>query len=142
MFVINKNTYMKITFFVLFIFLISFANGQAHLGSTENKIRNIYPDKTWTAKYADNGKRYISADMQYGNFTYYFDKETKLSDFCIQIPFSIATLNGQVEAYNKKYVITSDTSWTAYLEEGGILYIKLVYSEELKASYFTYSDTK
>lgn len=138
----NKNNNMKTVFLLLFVLFLSFAKGQAHLGSTENAIRNTYPNKTWTANYADNGKRYISADMQYGNFVYYFDKETKLSDYCVQIPFNITTLNGQVEAYNKKYVITSDTSWTAYLEEGGMIYIKLIYNTELKTSYFTYSDTK
>lgn len=116
--------------------------GQAHLGSSEYLIRNMYPDKKWTINYASNGVKYISADMVYGNFTYYFDKETNLSDYCIQIPYNVATMNGQVEAYNKKYVITSDISWTAYLEEGGIMYIKLLYDSKNQLSYFSYSKNK
>ena len=102
----------------------------------------MYPEKKWSIDYTKNGTKYISANMVYGNFTYYFDKETKLSFLCLQFPFSIPAMNGQVEAYNKKYVITSDISWTAYLEDGGIMYIKLLYDSENKVSYFSYSDTK
>lgn len=42
----------------------------------------------------------------------------------MQIPFNNATMNRLIEAYNQKNVITSDTSWTAYLDEGEIMYIK------------------
>lgn len=136
---------MKKFFISLFIsFLSSLAvNGQAHLGSTEYDIKAMYPNKKWTVGYTtETNVRYISADMVYGNFTYYFDKDTKLSIYCMQIPFNNATMNGQIEAYNKKYVITSDTSWTAYLDEGGIMYIKLVYDRENKLSYFSYSNSK
>jgi len=131
------------TIYSIFIFLAAFgAKGQAHLGSTEYEIRSLYPEKNWETSYADNGKKYISANFVFGTFAYYFDPETKLSNFCIQIPFNLAKLNAQVEIYNKKYVITSDTSWTAYLENGGILYIKLVYDRDTKLSYFTYSSPK
>jgi len=51
-------------------------------------------------------------------------------------------MNGQVEMYNKKYVITSDTSWTAYLEDGGIIHISLLYDSENKISFFSYSSSK
>ena len=101
-----------------------------------------YPENKWTVSFTIDGRKFISTDMVYGSFAYYFNKETKLSNFNIQIPFNINALNAQVEAYNKKYVITSETSWTAYLEDGGIMYIKLLYSEESKLRYFTYSDTK
>ncbi len=129
----------------LYIAILTFgaAKGQAVLGRTESYIRSTYPEKKWTTDYTSkSGVKYISADMAYGSFCYYFDKETKLSDYCIQIPFNNATMNGQVEAYNKKYVITSDTTWTAYLEEGGIMYIKLIYNSESNLSYFSYSSTK
>lgn len=132
----------KIFSFFISLFFILQANAQAHLGSTETAIRNMYPEKVFKSAYTKSGVKYISVDMIYGNFTYYFNKDTKLSDYCIQIPFSIPSMNGQVEAYNKKYVITSDTSWTAYVENGGIMYIKLLYDKESKMSYFTYSDEK
>ncbi len=132
---------------VISIFIICITSGtvqsQAHLGLTEYQIRNKYPEKKWSVNYTSTSRiKYISADMVYGNFAYYFDNETKLSYFCVQIPFNLATMNGQIEAYNKKYVITSATSWTAYLDEGGIMYIDLVYDRENKQSYFTYSDTR
>ena len=57
-------------------FFIIIAKGQAHLGVTEYSIRNIYPEKKWTISYTTNGIKYISADMIYGTFIYYFDKET------------------------------------------------------------------
>lgn len=116
--------------------------GQAHLGVSESSIKNRYPDNVWKTDYTKTGTRYISTDFFYGEFTYYFSKETGLTYHCIQIPFNIGKLNGQVEAYNKKYVITSDTSWTAYLNDGGIMYIVLKYDSESKLSIFTYSDTK
>ena len=127
---------------ILSFFCVINVKGQAHLGASESSIKKLHSENTWTINYTKKGIKYISSDMVYGNFTYYFDKETGLSDFNIQIPFSLESMNGQVEAYNKKYVITSDTSWTAYLEDGGMIYIKLVYSEENKVRYFTYSSTK
>lgn len=137
-----KHNNMKSIFTIAMFFFFYAAQGQAHLGVSEYKIRNMYPEKKWTSDYTKNGTKYISADMVYGTFIYYFDKETQLSYYCLQLPFSIPAMNGQVEAYNKKYVITSDRSWTAYLEDGGIMYIKLLYDEENKVSYFSYSDTK
>lgn len=133
---------MRLLIIILSIFFVVTVKGQAHLGSTEYEIKALHPENKWTTGYSNTGGKYISSDMIYGTFTYYFDKETKLSNFNIQIPFNLATLNGQVEAYNKKYVITSDTSWTAYLEDGGMIYIKLIYSEEYKIRYFTYRSTK
>lgn len=133
---------MKVMAFTICLLIASAVNGQAHLGASELDIRREHPNNKWKTDFTNKGVKYISSDMIYGNFVYYFDKETGLSDLNIQIPFSQASMNGQVEAYNKKYVITSDTSWTAYLEDGGIIYIKLVYNEELKIRYFTYSPTK
>jgi hypothetical protein len=127
---------------LFFSVLIFSAKGQAHLGASSDSIYNLYPEKKWSMGYTNNGTRWISGDMPYGTFFYYFDKETKLSNYCIQLPFDLGKLNGQVESYNKKYVITSDTSWTAYLVEGGIIYIKLLYDEKLKASYFSYKNAK
>lgn len=125
---------------IIFLFVMSFLSikAQAHLGSTEYQIKKMYPNNTFTVDYTLKSHiRYISTDFQYGNFTYYFDAETGLSKFCFQIPHSTGTMNAQVEIYNKKYVIISDTSWKAYLEGGGIMYINLVYDSENKNSYFT-----
>ncbi|MBL0202183.1 MAG: hypothetical protein IPP81_19105 [Chitinophagaceae bacterium] len=133
---------MRTLIIILCIFFVVTVKGQAHLGSTEYEIKAFHPENKWTTGYTNSGGKFISSDMIYGTFTYYFDTETKLSDYNIQIPFNLTTLNGQVEAYNKKYVITSETSWTAYLENGGMIYIKLIYNEELKIRYFSYRSTK
>lgn len=58
----------------------------------------------------------------------------------MQIIDEIPYLNGQVEAYNKKYVIVSDTEWKAYLEGGGILKIKLEYNDEYEIYVFYYTN--
>ncbi len=131
---------MKRIFFIIILFISIFGNAQAHLGSTLEELKEIYPDKTFTIDYANSGKKYASADMTYGTFFYYFNKETSLTDFCAQFPNNITALNALVEIYNKKYVILSETSWKAYVEGGGIININLVYSNESKLSYFTYEE--
>jgi len=77
--------------------------------------------------------------MIYGTFFYYLDKETGLSNFCIQVIDKMPYLNGQVETYNKKYVIVSDTEWKAYLEGGGLLKITLEYNDEYEVYVFSYA---
>ena len=129
---------MKRIFFIITLFISIYGNAQAHLGSTLEELKEMHPDKTFTIDYANSGKKFASADMTYGTFSYYFNKETGLTDFCIQIPNNITALNALVEIYNKKYVIVSETSWKAYLDGGAILYINLIYSEENKLSYFSY----
>lgn len=131
---------MKKLIFLLIVMLPLIGKAQAHLGSTEKDIRDLYSDKTFEVGYTDDGEKYISAFMYYGTFIYYFDKETGLSNFCMQVINEIPYLNGQVEAYNKKYVIVSDTEWKAYLEGGGILKIKLDYNEEYKVYFFYYTN--
>jgi len=124
----------------LILFLPLLGKAQAHLGATEFEIKNLHSDKTFETGYTDDGKKHISAFMVLGTFVYYFDKETGLSDFCIQIIEDITSLNAQVEYYNKKYVIISDTKWKAYLEGGGILNIELTYNQENKMYVFTYTN--
>jgi len=134
---VATNIIIKNILFFLFMFSVLNATAQAHLGSTEQEIRNLHPQNKWKVGYVNNGQRYISS-----NFVYYFTSATNITDYNIQVPFSLANLNGQVEAYNNKYVITSETSWTAYLEDGGMIYIKLLYDEKNKIRYFSYASTK
>ena len=125
-------------FLIVFLPIMNFA--QAHLGTSEKEIRNLHSDKKFEIGYNNSGEKYISTFMYYGTFIYYFDKETGLSNYCVQIVNEMTYLNGQVEAYNKKYVIVSDTEWKAYLEGGSILKIKLSYNEEYKFYVFNYSE--
>jgi hypothetical protein len=130
---------MKRLMFLFIVFLPILSNAQAHLGSTEKEIRDLHSDKTFEVGYSDNGEKYICAFMIYGTFFYFFDKETRLSNFCIQAIDKMPYLNGQVEAYNKKYVIVSDTEWKAYLEGGGTMNIELKYNEEYEKYIFYYT---
>jgi hypothetical protein len=112
---------------------------QAHLGVSLSDIKAQYPDKVFTIEYTKVGVKHASASMDLGSFGYYFDKVTGLTNLCIQIPHNMTSLNTQVEIYNKKYVIISETSWKAYLEGGGLMKINLIYDEENKFYYFTYA---
>jgi hypothetical protein len=130
---------LKIILLLLIVTLPKLSNAQAYLGSTEKEIRDLHSDNTFKVGYTDDGEKYISSFMYFGTFIYYFDKETKLSNFCMQIVDEMPYLNGQVEAYNKNYVIVSDSEWKAYLEGGNVVKINLSYNEEHKFYVFKYT---
>lgn len=131
---------MKKIFFAFILAFPLFANAQAHLGETLSGLKARYPDKYFKIEYANDGTKYTTAEQPLGTFVYYFDKETELTSFCIQIPKSMTALNAQVEIYNKKYVIISENKWKAYLEGGGILNINLSYDDDLESYIFFYSN--
>ncbi len=131
---------MKKLLFAVILMLPMLGKAQAHLGSTLAEIKAMYPDKVFKEDYTTSGIKYASAEMYYGTFVYYFDKETGLSDDCIQHPDNMIALNAQVEVYNKKYVIISETAWKAYLEGGSILKINLVYDETYGLYIFQYKN--
>lgn len=122
------------------ILLPFFSNAQAHLGSTLSEIKGRYPGKEFSMTVTDDGSKIVSAEMPFGTFYYVLNPETQLSDMCLQIPNDMEALNAQVEIYNKKYVIVSETSWKAYLEGGGIMIIDLTYDKELKSYLFLYTE--
>ena len=125
---------------LIFILLIPFlGKTQAHLGSSLSELKSNYPEKTFKIQYADDGTKYTTADQLLGTFIYYFDKETNLTFLCVQIPNDLEALNAQIEIYNKKYVILSDSSWKAYLNGGGTMQINLEYDEEFETYMFYYT---
>ncbi len=136
----NKNNKMKKIIFALIVMLPLLGKSQAHLGSTLAEIKAMHTDKVFTVKYTDDGQKYAFANMYYGVFYYYFDKESGLSDFCMQIPNNMTAVNSQVEVYNKKYVIVSETSWKAYLGGGGMMKINLQYNKEYDLYVFYYTN--
>ncbi len=131
---------MKLTLLFFVILLPIFSNAQAHLGSSESEIRKTHPDKTFTVSYADDGTKTISTFMIFGTFYYYISKETGLSYGCVQVIDDMPLLNGQIEAYNGKYVIISDSEWKAYLEGGGKMKITMTYDSEYEVYVFSYFD--
>ena len=130
---------MKTLYLLLIALLPVISNAQAHLGSTLTEIKEMYPGKRFNIDYADNGTKYASASMPLGTFVYYFEKESGNSRFCLQIPDDMKALNAQVEIYNNKYVIESETSWKAYLDGGGIMRINLSYNKDYKTYLFMYT---
>jgi hypothetical protein len=130
---------MKKLIFILILVLPFLGKAQAHLGVTLASIKELYPDKKFKVwSYNGDSSRCASTDMSYGNFTYYFGNDG-LSFMCTLVPKSLTALNAQVENYNKKYVILSETSWKAYLEQGEIMKINLEYMKEQKENVFFYT---
>ena len=128
----------KLSFLIIAIVICNTINAQIQLGRTENEIKAIYPQRTWRVSYDSKQTRYIYADFEYGLFSYYFDKTTGRCNLCAQIPHTNLTMNVQIQIYNDKYVVTSKTSWTAYLDNGSIVLISLIYDEDTKTSFFRY----
>jgi len=121
------------------MFLPFLANAQAHLGESLSGLKQRYPDKIFEIKYTTDGSKYTMAEQALGTFVYYFNNETGLTEMCIQIPDDLQALNTQVEIYNKKYVILSETSWKAYLEGGSTMNISLIYNDEYETYIFYYT---
>lgn len=122
--------------FIAILFPIM-CKSQAHLGATETEIRQMHPDNEFSRSWTNDGRKYIMSKMTYGTFIYYFDK-SGYTDFNLQIPTTLQDANALVEMYNRKYVITSKTTWTAYLDGGGIMKISMVFDEEIKTYVFSY----
>ncbi len=130
---------MKKAILSLIFALPLICNAQAYLGSTASEIKANQPDRVFKTDYAKDGTKYMYTEMTLGTFYYYFDIATGLSNMCMQIPNDLTALNTQVEVYNKKYVIKSETAWKAYLEGGAIINIKLKYDEDTKLYVFYYT---
>lgn len=125
---------------LLFVLLIPFVmNGQARLGRTEYEIRADFPDRTIKRDWTKDGLKYLMVRLDYGVFIYYFDANG-YTDFNIYVPETLGYANAQAEIYNKKYVITSNTSWTAYLTDGGIMKIYMIYDDQLQKYIFKYEN--
>lgn len=131
---------MKKVIFALILALPMICKAQAHLGESLSGLKARYPDKYFKIEYTNDGAKYTSAEQPFGTFVYYFDKETGLTNLCIQIPKNMQALSAQIEVYNGKYVIISDKKWKAYLDGGGILNINLIYDEDFESFIFVYTN--
>jgi outer membrane lipoprotein-sorting protein len=131
---------MKKLLFLIIILLPLIGKTQARLGSTLADIKTDYPDKFFKIGYSNSGTKYATCQMNFGTFGYYFDSETGLCNICMQVVDNMEALNAQIEVYNKKYVIISETSWKAYLKDGGLIKIKLTYDNENKFYVFYYTN--
>jgi hypothetical protein len=130
---------MKNFYFFILILLPFMSEAQAHLGESFSGLESRYPDLTFEVETTNDGTIYTTAQQLFGTFIYYFDGETGLTNLCVQIPDDLQALNAQVEIYNKKYVIISETSWKAYLDGGSTMEINLIYNEEYETYIFYYT---
>jgi hypothetical protein len=130
---------MKNFYFFILILLPFMIEAQAHLGESFSGLESRYPDLTFEVETTNDGTIYTTAQQLFGTFIYYFDGETGLTNLCVQIPDDLQALNAQVEIYNKKYVIISETSWKAYLDGGSTMEINLIYNEEYETYIFYYT---
>ena len=130
---------MKILYFFILILLPFMSEAQAHLGESFSGLESRYPDLTFEVETTNDGTIYTTAQQLFGTFIYYFDGETGLTNLCVQIPDDMQALNAQVEIYNKKYVIISETSRKAYLDGGSTMEINLIYNEEYETYIFYYT---
>ena len=132
------NIEMKKALIGLLFLLPVFCQSQALIGFSLYQIKAEHPDKIFTIDYTNSGTKYAKTEMSTGTFVYYFDASTGLSNYCILFPKDMGALNGLVETYNSKYVITSETSWTAYLDGGGRMKITLEYDTDYELYVFHY----
>lgn len=124
---------------IIFLLLPLLGRAQAHIGMTDSQIRAEHTSVSFKSDETSKGVKYISGDMGLGTFYYYFDNEG-YSDFNMQIPYTMKDVNAQTEIYNSKYVILTDHSWKAYVNDGGILFITLEYDKDNKIWIFYYSN--
>lgn len=116
------------------------AKTQAHIGVSLSGLKDLYPEKEIVTEHTNEGEMFSIIEQPLGLFFYIFDKETSVTRYCFQIPYSMEDLNTLVKFYNKKYVALSDEKWVAYLEGGGKMNITLEYDEKMKSYVFTYTD--
>ncbi len=119
-----------VLFFTLsFLSFLSF--GQGRIGFTAEEIMADFPDYKFVHGVTDNGIKFIfSDDFKRGEVVYFFDEQGK-SFLTMIVPRTTMDLNALVQLYNYKYVQISDTEWKAYLQNGSILKIELVNTDDL-----------
>lgn len=124
---------------VLLLMLPLLGRAQAHIGLTDSQIRAEHSSITFTQGSTEEGVPFIISDLELGEFYYYFDING-YCDFVIQVPYTMKSVNGITELYNKKYVIINDREWKAYLDDGSIIYVLLQYNVNLKSWIFAYNN--
>jgi hypothetical protein len=110
---------------------------QAHLGAPADEIMEYHPEVKWLRGITSDGTKYLMADMVLGRFIYYLD-EYGISNLNLQVPFDIKCVNQQIAIYNEKYVQNGKTAWKAYLKNGYVMNIEMIWDEELKSFIFKY----
>lgn len=130
----------KALFILYFVFIPFIVTAQISIGSTIEELRVKFPNMSFDLKTSPSGV--LTAWSGYGEnvLIYLFDKNKEVYKVHEIIKAeNTSFLNGQVNAYNKKYVIVSDKSWKAYLPNGKIMKIVLEYDKTVNQHIFTYT---
>ena len=113
-------------------------SAQARLNKSEAEIRESFSEISFREGETKDGIKYLMGEFSRGIFIYYFD-EFGYSNLNLMVPYNIESVNEQVEIYNSKYVIINKTSWRAYLDNGMIMSIEMIFDDELQKFVFKYS---
>ena len=129
---------MKKICFLIIILVPLVVKSQALLGFSIEDIKANFSENSFEKIISDNGRLMYRTEFEHGDFIYVFDKETLLSNTCMLFPNNLANLNALVELYNKEYVVVSDSSWKAYLDNGTIMKVELIFDTKNKIYFFVY----
>jgi hypothetical protein len=128
---------MKKLIAIFFAVIPFFVKGQAYLGLTFDELKQTVEGRPLETGFLTDGFWYAKTNYDLGTFVYCFSNEGHIV-LCYQVPFNQGCVNAQAESYNNKYTITSNTTWVAYLANGGIMHIAMIYNEELETFIFKY----
>lgn len=126
----------KIISFLILLIPIFGLSQVPYLGNSLYDLEKKYPNKNLKISFAKDDTKIATVETENGNYNYYFDNKTGITDYCIQFLPNNKLLNYQIEFYNKNFVVISDKNWKAYLSDGVILTINLIYDPESKLTSF------
>ena len=113
---------------VLGFAVVSSLQAQARVGTKANDIISEFSHKGIQYDRTNDGTKFLWYSDKSVFVAYYLDENSVCTSTVI-IPNSQGVLNWYCEKFNREAVIISDTSWKLYTK-GGVLYIKLVYTDD------------
>lgn len=120
-----KKSLHVLAFFVL-LFVANFSIAQVLVGSTKTEIIKYYKDKGISPVPNEENLTFIGTD---GKWIYFMDADEKCF-LCGCDLNSQSDVNSLVSLFNTQYVIVSNVEWKAYLSNGKIVKIKLIYTDK------------
>jgi len=105
-------------------------NAQARIGFSKAEIRSEFSNPIYNLKSGttEKGKQFIGITTT-DSYTFYYFDNTGYCNISVIIPKNQQVLNKLVQTYNNNYSITSNISWTAYID-GGVLHVSLQFFKE------------
>ena len=129
-----KKLLLLVTFITVFTII---SKAQSRIGYTPSQIKAEFYYYTWSSGYTTDGTYYIYTTYTRGLLIHYFNSSMICYSTLLK-PNTVGDLNYYVELYNKQYVIVSDKSWKAYLDNGSIVNISLKNDAEYGSYFYFY----